>query len=135
MLLPTAERNAMAEAWKAQVAIGSGTALCRILSAGAAAVLAEFALPNPAFDVAGTVAAGQLTLQGVPISTTGEVAAGAGTAAAVAHIIGRNGTLRGSGNVGLTGSGAFCTLDNLNIAEDQVARLTGGTFVMPAGAL
>lgn len=93
--------------------------------AGFSNVLLIFQLSNPAAGNAdGT---GGASLSGLPISTTGEAAAGAGTTAAEYRYKDRDGVVGPSGTVA---SGEI-TLSDTNIIQGNTYNLTSGTFPNP----
>lgn len=89
-------------------------------------LLATFVLDAPAF---GAAAAGIATGAGLPKSTVGAALAGAGTDATKWEITTGADVVIINGNVG-TG----ITVDNPNIAQDQVVNLTTMTYTQPAGS-
>lgn len=116
----TAVKTARMQAVANTLDAGAGSAVLEIGTAGMAAVLASFTLPEPCGTVAGVV----LTLDFDPdIAAT---ASGSGTAAA-AQI------KDGSGVVQITGltvgtSGADVILDSVSITSGQTVTLTSGTL-------
>lgn len=124
--LGTAARNAACNAVVDLVDAGSGAGKIRIKSGGGT-VIAEGNFGDPAF---GNSATGVATANGLPLTVTGVAAAGAGTAAATFDITDSDNTVIWSGAVG-NGSGEM-DLDNVNIADGQVATISTCTHTQPA---
>lgn len=127
-------RNAVLDAW--ETAIGTG-AIVRIYGGSVPAdegtalsgqtLLAQFTLAS---DWASAAATGSKSLSGLPVSTTGEAGAGAGTAATFYRVFASNGTTcHEQGTVGTTG--ADMTIDSATIASGQTVRITGWTKTAP----
>lgn len=106
---------------------GGGSALIEIHSAAFAAKLCEFTLGASPFGAPGAGAAGyrQINVSGLPLTTTGLAAAGAGTTAAKYRALSETGDVIGEGNVTATGGGGEVTLSNVSIAQNQEVNLTG----------
>lgn len=138
--LPNASQQAAADAVVDRIDVGAGTAVLRLYSgaqpadadsAASGTLLAEFDLPNPAFGAANS--SGTATALGVPLSTTGEAGAAAGTNAQSCRVVNRNGDTVFDGSVTATGGGGNVTLDNVNIASGQTVNITSLTYTQPAG--
>lgn len=137
--LPNASQQAGADAVVDRVDVGAGTAHLRLYSGAQPAdadsapvgtLLAEFDLPNPAFGAANS--SGVATGLGVPLSTTGESGAGAGTAAQSCRVVNRNGDTVFDGSVTASGGGGQVELDNVSIANGQTVNLSSLTYTHPA---
>ena len=108
-------------------------------------VLAIFDLADPSFGTATTPTEGNnsvATLLGVPLTTTGENAAGAapGTAATHGRYKDKDGDVICVGTAGLAGSGPggadpVFVLDDDMIIDDQAVNLTAATLEVPTAPL
>lgn len=92
------------------------------------AVLAVFSLSG----TAGSVTTNTWTLEFTSTSTTGEAAAGAGTAATKAQIKNSGGAVRVTGLTVGTDPGDDITIDNPNIAEGQTINIVGAATIVHA---
>lgn len=125
--LSTAARNAACDAVVDKVDQGAAAGKLKLKAANDA-VLAIVTLNDPAFDAA---ANGAAALDVSPaLSTTGEVAAGAGTLATKFDFTDSDDTVIFSGVVGV-GSGEV-QLNNNSIASGQVVNITAYTHTQPA---
>lgn len=98
---------------------GSGAGKINIYNAGYTNILVSITLADPA----GVVAAGALTLSGMPKSGTGIYAGNA----AVAKIVDSDNTVVADGlTVGTTGTDIV--IDNVNIAVGQNVNITAGSI-------
>jgi hypothetical protein len=136
----TAVRNAIADAYDAEVNTGAGTAVLEVYTgsapgtfgaAPAGTLLGTFALANPAF---GASASGTITLAGVPIAEDGLAA---GTVGYV-RCVNRNGdVVSDSERVGTAGAphanGNEFTFDTLTVSDGLPLSLTAWTVTMPVG--
>jgi hypothetical protein len=115
----TAVKNTRMTAVRDAIDGGAGAGKIDIYTAAYGALLVSIALADPC----GTVAAGALTLSGMPKTGAG-VAAGN---AATAKIVDSTGTVIADGlTVGT--SGADITIDNVNIAVGQTVNITSGVI-------
>lgn len=124
----TAVRNAMLEAIEAT--IGASAVLCLYSGAvpaspaagiGASLELARFSL---AADWASDASGGVMALAGLPLTTTGEAAAGAGTACTYYRFWDSTvTTCHEQGTVTNPGLGGDLTLDNTSIASGQTVNI------------
>lgn len=131
LTLTTAARNAAANAVVDLIDAGAGTAQIQISTTEddyvGPELLAEIALPNPAF---GAAAVGVATLLGVPLSDTS--ANNTGTAAFM-RITDRDGTEVFKGTVTAGGGGGDIELDSVSIvALGTVTIIAVSTVTMPA---
>jgi len=122
MVLETATRNALADAFDALVNTGAGTAQLRLETSGDVEV-ATFDLQNPAF---GAAASGVITLQGVPIQDTSAT----GGTVAQGSIYNRNGD-KVSESPAAT-SGQEITMSSLVVGAGETVTLTSLTVTQPA---
>ena len=133
--LGNAARNAACDATTALVNAGSGPGKLRIKS-GAAVVIAEVVLGDPAF---GAAVAGVATASGLPLTGAGVVGAGAGTNAATFDVCDSDDNVIWSGLVGGSGDTlgedvgeVQLQLDNINIADGQEVNIEAFTHTQPA---
>jgi hypothetical protein len=134
MRISDALRTVMADAAADEVDIGAGTAVLEVYSGSAPANIGDapagtqllsFDLPNPAF---GNAATGVVTLNGVPIATTGLAAGTAG----YARLVDRNGdVLADTQDVGTSGNTVTMSTTTISIGLD--VDLTAMTMTQPAG--
>lgn len=89
-------------------------------------LLATFTLSDPAF---GSPASGVVTLQGLPLSTTGAAAGTAGWG----RLADQSGDSVQDGAVTATGGGGEIQLNSTTISVGVSVQLTSGTLTMPAG--
>jgi hypothetical protein len=122
MVLETATRNALADAFDAHVNTGGGTANLKLETSGDVEV-ATFNFQNPAF---GAAANGVITLQGTPI----EDADAAGGTVAQGSIYDRGGA-KVSESVAAT-SGQEITVSSTTIGVGETVTLTSLTVTQPA---
>lgn len=122
MVLETATRNALADAFDDLVNTGAGTANMKLETSGDAEV-ATFDFQNPAF---GAAANGVITLQGVPIQD----ASASGGTVAQGSIYNRNGD-KVSESVAAT-SGQEITVSSTTIGAGETVTLTSLTVTVPA---
>ncbi|WP_326646670.1 hypothetical protein OG884_18730 [Streptosporangium sp. NBC_01755] len=133
--LPTAARNAAADAIVDLADAGSGAAVMEIRSGSQPAsandsasgtLLATVTLADPAFGAAST---GVASLSGTPLSATGAADGTAGwfriKDSAAATVL--------DGSVTVTGGGGDLTLNTTTISTGVDFELTSGTITMPAG--
>ena len=132
----TTLRNALLDQWEttigvsAKLRIYSGSVPANAAAGiGASVMLAEFALVS---DWAANASGGTKALNGLPLATTGDVAAGAGTAATY-YRIWDNGatTCHEQGTVTATGGGGDMTIDNVSIANGQTVNITAFSKTAP----
>lgn len=129
----TTVRNTRMDAWETAIGVSpfirfySGTepANCGAALSGNT-LLAEFALAS---DWSANASGGAKTLSSLPLATTGQAGAGAGTAATFYRIYANDGTTcHEQGKAGATGDAtADITLDNVSIASGQTVQITGFT--------
>lgn len=122
MILETATRNALANAFDDTVNTGSGTAMLKLETSGDVEV-ATFNLQNPAFGAAAT---GVITLQGVPIQDTSAT----GGTVAQGSLYDRNGA-KVSESAAAT-SGQEITMSSLVVGVGETVTLTALTVTQPA---
>lgn len=122
MILETAMRDALANAFDTEINTGAGTATLQFETTGDVEV-ATFNLQNPAF---GAAAAGVITLQGVPLQD----ASATGGVVAQASFYDRDATKQAELTVGT--SGTEITITSTTIAATEPVDLTGLTITMPA---
>lgn len=122
MVLETAARNALADAFDDYVNTGAGTANMKLETNGDVEV-ATFNFQNPAF---GAAAAGVITLAGVPI----EDASATGGTVAQGSIYNRNGD-KVCESVAAT-SGQEITVSSTTIGAGESVSLTALTVTVPA---
>lgn len=122
MILETATRNALADAFDAFVNTGAGTASLRLETSGDAEV-ATFNLQNPAF---GNAASGVITAQGTPIEDTSAT----GGTVAQGSIYNRNGDKVSESPAGT--SGQEITMSSLAVGAGETVTLTSLTVTQPA---
>jgi hypothetical protein len=138
LTLATAVRNAMCDAAVDSIDAGSGPGKLRIYSGtrpagpgssvGAAVLLAEFALSDPAFDAAGTAGAGIATLDVTP-AVSDATADATGTATWGRFLDSDD---NGKIDVSVGTSGADINLNTTSIVASAVVTITAGTITMPA---
>ncbi len=115
----TAVKNTRMTAVLNAIDAGSGAGKINIYTAGYAGLLVSINLADPC----GTVAAGALTLSGMPKSGLG---ASAGNAA-IARILDSADTVVAEGlTVGISGTDII--IDNVNIAVGQTVNITAGAI-------
>lgn len=133
--LPTASRNAAADAITARFDAGSGASTIQVrsgsqpASAGDAAsgsLLATFTLDDPAFDA---VDVGSSPLAGTPLETTGAADGTAGWCRALTS----DGATVMDGSVSVTGGGGDFQLNTVAISENVNVVMTAGSITMPTG--
>ena len=124
LILSTEARNASVNAVVALVDGGAAAGALVVLDAGSN-VLVSFDLSDPAFAAA---AAGSASANGLPVASTGEAVAGAGTDAASFEVRDSDGTVVWSGTVTATGGGGDAEIDNVSIAQGQTVNLTGLSY-------
>jgi len=124
MILETAMRNALADAFDARVNLDASPGYMRLETSGDAEV-ATFTFQDPAF---GAASAGVITLAGVPIQDTsaagGTIAQGAiydGAAAKLAEEAAAT-------------SGQPITVSSLTVGAGETVTLTSLTLTVPSGA-
>lgn len=122
MVLETATRNALADAYDALVNTGAGTANLKLETSGDVEV-ATFDFQNPAF---GNAATGVITLQGVPLQDTSAT----GGTVAQGSIYNRNGD-KVSESPAAT-SGQEITMSSLIVGAGETVTLTALTVTQPA---
>lgn len=122
MVLETATRNALADAFDALVNTGAGTANLKLETSGDVEV-ATFDFQNPAF---GNAATGVITLQGVPLQDTSAT----GGTVAQGSIYNRNGD-KVSESPAAT-SGQEITMSSLVVGVGETVTLTALTVTQPA---
>jgi len=122
MVLETAARSALADAFDDYVNTGAGTANMKLETSGDVEI-ATFNFQNPAF---GAAASGVITLAGTPI----EDSSATGGTVAQASIYNRNGT-KVCEMVAAT-SGQEVTVSSTSIAAAEVVTLTSLTVTVPA---
>ena len=136
--LATATRNAACDGIvdRADAGSGAGTIEIRTGSQPASAndsasgsLLATVTLDDPAFDGAGTGAAGAASLLGVPIAATG---AADGTAGWF-RMKDSSGATVLDGSVTVTGGGGDLQLNTVTISTGVDFELTSGSITVPAG--
>lgn len=134
--LPTAVRNALADAFVARVDAGAGPGTIDVRTGGKPAspndaatgtLLCTFVLADPSY---GASANGVATLDATPVLTT--VGAAAGTAGWW-RMKDSAGNTVADGTAGGSGSGADMILDNPVIAIGQTINITAGTVTQPVG--
>ena len=123
LTLPTATRNALANALDDLINAGSGAGYITIRASST--VLATINCSDPAFGSAST---GVITLSGVPLSAT---ASGTGTADNFKMYDSNNIEVVG-GTASGSGGGGDLILDNTSISSGQTVTITSGTITMPA---
>lgn len=99
-------------------------------------LLAEFTLEDPAvvgFPSGEDDGEGTLDLGEGGLTTTGEAAAGAGTAAGYARFVDSDGNGVIDCDVSATGGGGALQLNTTTISEGVDVEITGFTFTMPDG--
>lgn len=121
MVLETATRDALADAFDAFVNTGAGTANMKLETSGDVEV-ATFDFQNPAF---GASSSGVITLAGVPIQD----ASATGGTVAQASIYNRN-AAKVSESVAAT-SGQEVTVSSTSISAAEVVTLTALTVTVP----
>lgn len=104
---------------------GAAAGYVEIRTSGGTTLLVTIVLADPAF---GAAANGVATLD---VGTPPDGTAVADGSAAVCRFYDSDDTLRFSGTVGLTGSGAGVELETTNIETNDVVTITGGTFTVP----
>lgn len=119
----TDQRADIAEAVKAFMETGSGTATLRVKDADGITLI-DFELPDPAYT---SDEAGDITLDGVPLYAT---AAATGTAAAFTAL-NRNGATAYEGTVGAFGSAEDLKVTNLNVVSGQRCGLLAHVYRAP----
>ena len=123
LTLGTAARNAACDGVVDLVDAGSGPGKLKIQNASSV-VICEIILDAPAF---GPSVLGVATAQGLPKNGYGTPAAGGGSAAAKYDVTDSNDNVIWSGTIP-----GNMTLDNVNIAQSQVVRLTSWVHSQPA---
>ncbi|GAA2990703.1 hypothetical protein GCM10017559_08450 [Streptosporangium longisporum] len=133
--LPTAARNAAADAVVDLADAGAGAATIEIRTgsqpasandAASGTLLATFTLADPAFGAAST---GVATLAGTPRTTTGVAAGTAGWF----RLKDSTGATVLDGAVTATGGGGQLELNTTTISVGVNVEITSGTVTMPAG--
>lgn len=133
--LPTASRNAAADAVVDLVDGGAGAGKLRIYSGAQPAsansapvgtLLAEFTLSDPAFGGAATGVAD------IDVTPALSVAASAAGTAQSFRIVDSNDATVVDGAVTATGGGGELTLDNTSIASGQTVNVTALSYTVPA---
>lgn len=124
--LETVARNAAVDAVVDLLDGGVGDNGTLEILTSADAVLATFALPDPAFGAASNGIATANSITGVTASATGTAAKWQAKNKAGDVII--------RGNAGATGSGASMTLSNVELTEDDPLNVTAWTYSQPASA-
>lgn len=97
-------------------------------------LLASVTLQTPAFGAAGSAGGqtdGKAVLLGVPLSTTGLAAAGAGTNTSYAKLVNSGATIEYDALTVGVGTGEV-QLNNLSIAENQTVEVTAFSIEIPA---
>jgi hypothetical protein len=122
LTLPTASRNALADAVDDLVNAGSGPGYIQIRAS--TTVLGRVTCSDPAF---GNASVGVITLSGTPLSGT---ATGTGTADNFKMYDSAD-VERVGGTVSLSGNGGDLILDNTSIVSGQTITITAGTITMP----
>lgn len=132
----TAARNAIAAALAGQVDAGPGPGIVRVYTApqpadpqtapGAAVLLAEFTLADPAFT--GPLA-GVMTLDATPPPAATGLAAGT---AAWGRVLDSTGTAVYDGTVTGSGGGGDFTMTTTIVATGQPLEIIAGTLTAPA---
>lgn len=122
-LLPTAERNAAADAVVDRVDLGSGAG--RLELCDGTTVCATITLDDPGF---GAASSGVATAAGFPKPFT----ASADGDIDNYKVRDSDGNLRWSGAAGT--SGTECILDNTNVVNGQGGSVTSFTYTQPAGS-
>lgn len=134
--LATALRNAVSNAITTLVDAGSGPGKIQIYTgaqptnpntAASGTLLATFTLADPSF---GAAASGTITLQGVPLSTTGLAAGTAGWFRALDSA--DNAVC--DGTVSATGGGGQIELNTTTVSVGLNLQITSGTITMPLGS-
>lgn len=123
IVIPTASRNAMADALVDKHEDGVGVSVFVAMTAGDADIV-SIPLPDPAF---GNSAAGVATLLGVPLNAA---ATAAGTVTKF-EMRDSDANVLWGGDLTATGGGGTATIDNVVIADTQTVNLTGCTFTQP----
>lgn len=133
--LAVATRNALANAIETAIDSDVGAGTVKIYTgaqptnpdtAASGTLLATFTLADPAF---GAAASGVITLQGVPLSTTG---AAAGTAGWF-RLADNSGDAVLDGTVSATGGGGTLELNTTTVSIGLNLQITAGTITMPLG--
>lgn len=133
--LPTASRNAAADAVVDLLDAGAGAATIQIRTgsqpasandAATGTLLVTFTMADPAF---GAASAGVATAASVPRTATGAAAGTAGWARALDS----TGATVVDGSVTATGGGGDITMDTTTVSVGLTVNLTALTVTMPAG--
>jgi hypothetical protein len=134
--LPTASRNAAADAVVDRIDGGSGAGTVQIRTgtqpasatdAASGTLLATFTLADPAFGAAAT---GTATLDADPVLTTTGVAAGD---AGWFRVLDSDSATVYDGSITATGGGGDLTMATIAVSVGLEVRITGGTYTQPAG--
>jgi hypothetical protein len=134
--LPTASRNAAADAVVDRIDGGSGAGTIQIRTgtqpasandAASGTLLATFTLADPAFGAAAT---GTATLDADPVLTTTGVAAGD---AGWFRVLDSDSATVYDGSITATGGGGDLTMATIAVSVGLEVRITGGTYTQPAG--
>ena len=109
--------------------VGAGTAGIQCYEG--ALLVVTFALPNPAYGAASAANPSVAALNGTPIAAVAAASTvGAGMSTCV--FVDRDGTTRGTGSVGLTGSSSLVEVDNVIVAAGQTITLTACPLTLTA---
>lgn len=107
------------------VRIWSGSMPANCAAANTGTDLADWTLGATPF---GSPSSGAMALSGLPVSSTGNSAAGGGTNAGYFRMYDSSANCHIQGTITATGGGGDMTVDNISVASGQAVQITGFTL-------